>query len=117
MVEQDGSLLEGDFGYPNLPFGRPGGSILAAWGTILAPRGVILVVQGSLGTPNRAPWHPDLDFYRFLVILGCPLGQPLGSIFAFLRKSSVCFRLFVCSTAFSGIWDRIIIDFGEPATP
>ena len=105
------------FGYPNLPFGRPGGSILAAWGTILAPRGVILVVQGSLGTPNRAPWRPDLDFYRFLERFWVSFGSSFGLYFHIFLETVLFFRLLFCSTAFAGIRDRLFFDFGGPATP
>ena len=57
------STAKGDFGYPNLLFGTPGGSILG-------PRDTILVIQGSPGTPNRTSWGPDLIFIDFGWILG-----------------------------------------------
>ena len=62
----------GGFGYPNLQFGRPGGSILVPWDTIL-------VIQGSLGTHLRTPGGPDLDLYRFWVDFGTLLGATLRS--------------------------------------
>ncbi len=46
------------FWFPNLSFGKPGASTLALWGTMVA-------IQGDLGTPERTPWSPGFDFYRF----------------------------------------------------
>ena len=45
----------GQFWFPRWSFGRPGMSFLVPWG-------MILVIQGSLGTPSRTPWGPDLVF-------------------------------------------------------
>ena len=74
-----GRLLDGGFERPNLPSGKPEGSILAPWGTILAPWDTILVAWGFSGTSNGTPWGPDLDFYRFWVDFGTLLGPTLGS--------------------------------------
>ena len=51
----------------------------------MAPWGTILVNQGYLGTHNRTPSGPDLDFYRFWEDFGTLLGPSLASVWLLFR--------------------------------
>jgi len=66
------SAVKGDFGCPNLQFGRPGGSILVPWDTIL-------VIWCPPGPPNRGEYLSSGGQGWILIDLGSPLGSNWGS--------------------------------------
>ena len=74
------------------PFRRLGGSfwvpkplIWEAFWLQLGTLGDHWAIRGSPGTPQRTPGGPHVDFQRFLMDFGSPLGATLGSFWGLFR--------------------------------